>query len=44
MDNCAERHEESASREKTEKLVKEILSMPSDVKQGLAFLVRRKGT
>ena len=30
--------------EKTEKLVNEILSMPSDVKQSLAFLVRQKGT
>jgi hypothetical protein len=30
--------------EKTEKLVNEILSMSSDVKQNLAFLVRPKGT
>src|SRR5918995_41883 len=33
----------AVSGEKTEKLVKEILSMPSDVKQSLAFLVRQKG-
>lgn len=32
------------SGEKTEKLVNEILSMPSDVKRSLAFLVRQKGT
>jgi tripartite-type tricarboxylate transporter receptor subunit TctC len=31
------------SGEKTEKLVDEILSMPPDVKQSLAFLVRKKG-
>lgn len=34
----------AVSGEKTEKLVDEILSMPSDVKQNLAFLVRQKGT
>ncbi|HEV8720426.1 MAG TPA: hypothetical protein VGW77_07265 [Candidatus Binatia bacterium] len=34
----------SVSGEKTEKLVNEILSMPPDVKQNLAFLVRQKGT
>jgi hypothetical protein len=33
----------SVSGEKAEKLVDEILSMPSDVKQSLAFLVRQKG-
>jgi hypothetical protein len=32
------------SGEKTEKLVNEILSMPADVQQNLAFLVRPKGT
>ena len=31
------------SGEKTEELVKEILSMPADVKESLAFLVRKKG-
>jgi hypothetical protein len=31
------------SGEQTQKLVDEILSMPSDVKQSLAFLVRAKG-
>ena len=34
----------AVSGETTEKLVKEILSMPRDVKQSLAFLVRQKGT
>lgn len=33
----------SVSGEKTEKLVDEILSMPADVKENLAFLVRKKG-
>lgn len=31
------------SGEKTDALVKEILSMPADVKESLAFLVRKKG-
>jgi len=34
----------AVSGETTEKLVNEILSMSSDVKQSLAFLVRQKGT
>ena len=33
----------AVSGEQTEKLVDEILSMPPDVKQSLAFLVRQKG-
>ncbi|HEU4340397.1 MAG TPA: hypothetical protein VFU31_02385 [Candidatus Binatia bacterium] len=33
----------AVSGEQTEKLVDEILSMPPDVKQSLAFLVRKKG-
>lgn len=33
----------AVSGEKTEKLVDEILSMPPDVKESLAFLVRKKG-